>query len=144
MSDDRASSSDPRVDQVLEQIRAGVLQRRAESTTLAEGAAGTRGALLALRSREYVQEPVAMSHRGRLGRLIVFARKAFYHLFLKWFQRPVLEQQNAFNETASRLIQELAEAQERQARELRDLRARLAAIEGPPAGRAPGAETAIR
>lgn len=116
---------------ILDRLRAGVRQRRAESVTLGEGSEATRNGLLALRAREYVQEPIVVSHRARFGKLIVFVRKAFFHLFLKPFFRPVLEQQNAFNETASRLIQELAEGAERQAREIRELRARLAELEAP-------------
>lgn len=125
MSDEPSSL---RVDEVLQQVRSGIRQRVAESTTLA-GAEETRSGLLALKSREYVQEPVAFSHRPRWGRLIVFARKAFFHAFLKWFFRPVLEQQNGFNQAASRLIEDLVESQERMARELRQVTARLEALE---------------
>lgn len=120
---------DLRVSQVLQQVRSGVRQRRAESTTLAAGAEETRNGLLALKSREYVQEPVAFSHRARWGKLIVFVRKAFYKVFLKWFTRPVLEQQNGFNQAAARMIEDLVEARERDAKELRQLSARLAALE---------------
>jgi hypothetical protein len=120
---------DLRVAEVLQKVRSGVRQRRAESTTLAGGGEETRNGLLALKAREYVQEPVAFSHRPGLGRLIVLARKAFYKLFLKWFMRPVLEQQNGYNQAAARLIEDLVEAQERTARELRQLGARVEALE---------------
>jgi hypothetical protein len=120
---------DLRVAEVLHKVRSGVRQRRAESTTLAGGGEETRNGLLALKQREYVQEPVAFSHRPGLGRLIVLARKAFYKLFLKWFTRPVLEQQNGFNQAAARLIEDLVEAQERSAREARQLAARVEALE---------------
>jgi len=120
---------DLRVAEVLQKIRSGVRQRRAESTTLAGGGEERRNGLLALKAREYVQEPVAFSHRPGLGRLIVFARKAFHKLFLKWFTRPVLEQQNGYNQTASRLIEDLVEAQEKTARELRQLGVRVEALE---------------
>ena len=120
---------DLRVAEVLQKVRSGVRQRRAESTTLAAGGEETRNGLLALKAREYVQEPVAFSHRPRWGRLIVFARKAFFHLFLKWFLRPVLEQQNGFNQAAARLIEDLVEANDRTARELRQVAARLEALE---------------
>ena len=123
------SSPDLRVAEVLQQVRSGVRQRQAESTTLAAGGEATRSGLLALKSREYVREPVVFSHRPRWGRLIVFVRKAFYKVFLKWFQRPVLEQQNGFNQAAARLIEELVEAQERTARELRQISARLEELE---------------
>jgi hypothetical protein len=106
-----------------------VRQRRAESTTLAGGGEETRNGLLALKAREYVQEPVAFSHRPGLGRLIVFVRKAFHKLFLKWFTRPLLEQQNGYNQAAARLIEDLVEAQEKTARELRQLGVRVEALE---------------
>jgi hypothetical protein len=131
---------DPRVAEVLQELRSGVRQRQAEVATLGgaasgggaggAGAAGLGQALLAVRSHEYVEEPVAFSHRPRFGRLIVFARKAFFHLFLKWFLRPVLAQQNAFNQAAGRMLQELALAEERGARERRLLAARLADLAG--------------
>lgn len=120
---------DPRVAEVLQKVRSGVRQRRAETTTLAAEAEETRNGLLALKNREYVQEPVALSRRPRWGKVIVFARKAFFHVFLKGFMRPVIEQQNGFNQAAARLIEDLVEAQEGTARELRQLAVRLEALE---------------
>ncbi len=133
---------DPRVAETLQQLRSGVRQRQAEVATIggvgdygAVGGSGGGGVtalaqgLLAVKSCEYVQEPVAFSHRPRWGSLIVFVRKAFFHLFLKWFMRPVLAQQNAFNQAAGRLLQELAEAEERVVRETRLLAARLTQLE---------------
>jgi hypothetical protein len=114
-----------RVAEALQRIRSGVRQRRAEAATVAGGAGEVGHALLAVKSSEYVREPVALSHRPRLGRLIVLARKAFFHLFLKWFLRPLVEQQNTYNAAAARLLEELAEAQERTARELQGLAARV-------------------
>lgn len=131
-------AADPRVAEVLQQLRSGVRQRQAEAATVggglpgglaAGGAGGFAQALLAVKSAEYLQEPISFSHRPRLGKLIVGSRKAFFHLFLKWFLRPVLAQQNAFNQAAGRLLQELAEAQERTAREARLLAARLTDLE---------------
>jgi hypothetical protein len=120
---------DPRVAEVLQKVRSGVRQRRAEAATLAAGAEETRSGLLELKQREYVREPVPMSHRASLGKLIVLSRKAFFKLFLKWFARPVIEQQNAYNQAASRLIEDLVESQDRTARELRQVSARLEALE---------------
>lgn len=120
--------SEPHVEQVMEQLRAGVRQRRAEAATLPEGEA-TKSGLLALKAHEYVREPIPFSHRPRFGRLIVLARKAFFHLFLKWFTRPVVEQQNAFNQAASRLLEDLVEARERMLREVRRLEARVDELE---------------
>jgi hypothetical protein len=127
MSSDTPSTPPPdlRVAEVLQKVRSGVRQRRAESTTLVAGCEEARSGLLALKAREYVQEPVAFSHRPRWGRLIVFVRKAFYKVFLKWFLRPVLEQQNGFNQAAARLIEDLVESNDRMARELRQLEQQL-------------------
>lgn len=127
MSADTPPSSAPdlRVAEVLQKVRSGVRQRQAESTTLAAGGEEARSGLLTLKAREYVQEPVAFSHRPRWGGFIVFVRKAFYKVFLKWFLRPVLEQQNGFNQAAARLIEDLVESNDRMARELRQLEQRL-------------------
>jgi hypothetical protein len=124
-----APLGNPRVAEVLQKVRSGVRQRRAESATLAAGGMETRNGLLTLKSREYVQEPIVFSHRPRWGRLIVFARKAFFHVFLKWYLRPLLEQQNGFNQAASRLIEDLVEAHDRTLRELAQVSARLEALE---------------
>jgi hypothetical protein len=126
---DPPSPDDLRVAEVLQQVRSGVRQRRAEAATLAGGSEEMRGGLLELKQREYVREPVPFSHRPSFGKLIVLFRKAFFKLFLKWFARPVLEQQNAFNQTAARLLEELAEGQERTERELRQVSARLEAMQ---------------
>lgn len=133
-----ADAIDPRVAQVLQQLRSGVRQRQAEAATVGGlpgsleapgGPAGFAQGLLAVKAAEYVQEPVPFSHRRRLGKLVVGSRKAFFHLLLKWFIRPVLAQQNAFNQAAGRMLQDLAEAQERTAREVRVLAAQVAELE---------------
>lgn len=111
-------------------MRSGVRQRAAEAETAGSpGSDAARQGLLALRQREFVAEPVPFSHRASLGRAIVFVRKAVYHLFLTWLVRPVLEQQNGFNQAASRLLQELVLAAERNERERRELAARVAELE---------------
>jgi len=129
---------DPRVAEVLQQLRSGVRQRQAEAATVGGvpgsleapgGPAGFAQGLLAVKAAEYVQEPLPFSHRPRLGKLVVGSRKAFFHLLLKWFIRPVLAQQNAFNQAAGRMLQDLAEAQERTAREVRVLAALVAELE---------------
>lgn len=121
---------DPRIAEVLQEVRSGVRQRAAEAETAgAAGSDAVRQGLLALRQREFVAEPVPFSHRASLGRAIVFVRKAVYHLFLKWHARPVLEQQNGFNQAASRLLHELVEAAERSERERRELAGRVAELE---------------
>jgi len=130
-----AALPEPRVAEILQEVRSGVRQRAAEAETAGvAGSDAARQGLLALRQREFVAEPVPFSHRASLGRAIVFVRKAFYHLFLKWLVRPVLEQQNGFNQAASRLLQELVEAAERNERERKELAARVAELERRPSG----------
>lgn len=128
------ASEDLRVEEVLQKVRSGVRQRRAEAATLGSGGEEARGGLLELKQREYVKEPVPMSHRASLGRLIVLARKGFFKIFLKWFLRPVIEQQNAYNQAASRLIEDLVESRERMSREIRQLSARVEKLEGERPG----------
>jgi hypothetical protein len=119
-----------RVAAAVERVRAGVLQRRAEAATLGDLAGEAQGALVDLRASEYLHEPQPVSARPWVGAVLVFLRKAVYHLFLKWWARPVLEQQNRFNRAAAELLRELAEAAERRERRLRDLESRLQALEG--------------
>ena len=127
-----------RVAAVLDQLRAGVRQRRAELVTLGASAvsatgdggdAELQGKLLRVRENEYVREPVPTSHRPGLGRWIVLARKAGYKLFGKWLVRPLLEQQNAHNAASAALLQELAESEARLAKQVRELTLRLEALE---------------
>jgi len=117
-----------RVEDVLERLRAGVRQRQAEIATIS-GSELARHKLAELSAREYVQEPIAVSPRPVLGRWIVLSRKAIFHLFLKWFMRPVMEQQNSYNQTVSRLIQDLMQSNEALAQRVRELEARLLELE---------------
>lgn len=119
---------EPRVEEVLERLRAGVRQRQAEVATIS-GSELARHKLAELSAREYVQEPLAVSPRPLLGRWIVLARKAVFHLFLKWFTRPVMEQQNAYNQTVSRLLQDLMQSHEALAQRVRELEAKLRDLE---------------
>ena len=124
MTDDPADVAD-----VLARLRAGVRQRQAELATVTAGTDEARFKLAELTSKEFIQEPIAVSPRPVIGRALVFVRKAMFHLFFKWYMRPVLEQQNAFNQTVGRLVQDLVQAEERLAKQLREMEARLAAVE---------------
>jgi outer membrane murein-binding lipoprotein Lpp len=126
-----------RVAAVLEQLRSGVRQRTAEVAAVGAGADAARHRLVELASREYVEEPLPVSPRPVLGRLLVFSRKAVFHLFLKWFTRPVLEQQNGFNESASRLIQDLVKQQEGLERQVRRLAAQVEKLAAERSGAPP-------
>jgi len=127
----------------LAAIGAAVRQRRAEVAS-----SGLDGDELAvqvaeLRRREFVLEPRPVSPRPGLGRVIVWARKAVYHLFGKWHVRAVLQQQNEFNQSAATLLAGAVEREREQRRELARLRARLERLEERlerlAGGREPGA-----
>jgi hypothetical protein len=122
-----SQASPERVAAAIERVRAGVLQRRAETATLDGGAA--TGTLLELAASEYLREPQPVSPRPLVGGLLVFLRKAMYHVIFKWWGRPLVEQQNRFNRAAAELLREQTEAAERRERRLRDLESRLQALE---------------
>lgn len=141
MTDDRGrEESEPldreRVAAVLARVKAGAKQRRAERATVPASSEEARLALLELRRAEFVREPVAVSPRPVIGRLLVLVRKVSYHLFVKWHARAVLAQQNAFNQAAGKLIEELLQSQTALTEEVRRLSRRLAEAEGA----APAAE----
>jgi hypothetical protein len=129
MSEPPESPESPDVAEVMARLRAGVRQRQAELATVSAATDEARFKLAELTSKELIQEPMAVSPRPVVGRALVFVRKAVFHLFFKWYMRPVLEQQNAFNQTAARLIQDLMQRQEQMAGQVREMEARLAAWE---------------
>ncbi|HEX2164718.1 MAG TPA: hypothetical protein VHM02_12275 [Thermoanaerobaculia bacterium] len=143
MSERSADLDRERVAAALERVRAGVRQRQAVLAAT-RGAGDEAGLALAeLRERELVREPLAESPRPVVGRLLVFLRRAGFHLFVKWWARPVLGQQNAFNQAASRLLDQLArerardaEAAARLARRVEELEARVEALETGRGGEA--------
>lgn len=125
-----------RVAATLDRLRAGVKQRQAALAAVGEEGEEAKLALAELRAAEVVREPVAVSPRPVVGRAWVLLRKVGFHLFAKWWVRPVLQQQNAFNQAASRLLDELsrerrrdAERAARLARRLDELAARVEALE---------------
>jgi hypothetical protein len=122
-------SEEQDVADVLARLRAGVRQRRAELATVSAGTDEARFKLAELTAKEFIQEPMAVSPRPVIGRALVFLRKAMFHIVFKWYMRPVLEQQNAFNQTVGRLIQDLVQSEERLAKQLREMEARLAHLE---------------
>jgi hypothetical protein len=112
----------------LESLRAGVRQRRAELATLGDGAEA-KLRLLDLKAKEFVEEPIPVSPRPVFGRLLIFGRKVAFHLGFKWYMRPLLQQQNEFNQAVSTLAQDLAHRQDEIVRQLESLARRLLDIE---------------
>ena len=111
-ADPDSEDREARVADALARIQAGVKQRRAELATLGERSEELRLALVELKRREIVEEPPCFSPRPVIGPLLVFLRKAGFHLFFKWWARPVLQEQNTFNQLAGGRIQSLAYALE--------------------------------
>ncbi len=112
----------------LESLRAGVRQRRAELATLGDGAEA-KLRLLDLKAKEFVEEPIPVSPRPILGRVLIFGRKVAFHLGFKWYMRPLLQQQNQFNQAVSTLAQDLALRQDEIVRQLEGIARRLAEVE---------------
>jgi len=124
---------------VMRRLREGVRQRLAEAATVEEGGAGGEGRLLALRESAVVREPVPHSARPGLGRLVVSARKGVYHLFLKWLARPLVAQQNLYNEASAQWIEELVAGQERLRREVARQAAEIERLREEARGERPAA-----
>jgi cell division protein FtsB len=115
--------------QTLNELRSSVRQRQAELATIGDQSDEFRLRLADLRSGEFLQEPVAVSPRPLFGPLLVFMRKAFFHLFMKWYLRPLLTQLNSFNNSAAGLIRDLVDANRGLGEENRKLRRRVEALE---------------
>lgn len=115
-----------RVAAALDQIQATVRQRTAELSTLADRDEYRNLRLVELRSAEFLQEPFPVSPRPGVGKLIVWARKVWFHLFQKWYTRPLLIQQNRYNRAVTAMIEDLLRDQKQLDSELRDLRRLLA------------------
>jgi cell division protein FtsB len=132
-----------RVAAALAALGAAVRQRRAEVASAGIDGDELTVQVADMRQREFVQEPQPISPRPGLGRLIVFARKAVYHLFGKWHARAVLQQQNEFNQSVATLVAGVVERERDQRRELARLRARVERLEERlerlAGGREPGA-----
>jgi hypothetical protein len=69
--------AEDRVAKVLAQVRSGVRQRQAEVAAAGTGSEEAQHQLPELKSREYVQEPLCVSPRPVVGRLLVRARRSF-------------------------------------------------------------------
>ncbi|MDX1632993.1 MAG: hypothetical protein R3234_14070 [Thermoanaerobaculia bacterium] len=113
----------PSTGEILRRLQAGVRQRTAELTTVTPSGEDDRLRLAELQRVQFVEEPLCVSPRPVLGRLLVFLRKVVHRLFVRWYSHPLLQQQNRFNSVASSLIQELLE-------ENRELRRRIDRLEG--------------
>lgn len=120
---ERSESAAPdaaRVAATLARIRAGVRQRQAWMATASADGADGAAALLQVQKTQQLEQPIPTSHRGLAGKPIVFAKKVVYHLFMKWYLRSILQQQNEFNRAVSVALQDLYERQQMVADALND------------------------
>ena len=100
----------------MQQIRAGIRQRQAELRAL-----GNRALLVEdgqweqrvreLRAKAHVQERPFVSHAPLIGRFVAFFREKWNSVAAKWYIRPMLHQQNVFNQAVVQTIYEMLEAQ---------------------------------
>jgi len=134
-----ATPADPadreQVADTLDRLRSGVRQRQAELSTVGADADDLRLRLAELQSNEFLMEPVCISPRPVIGPLLVWMRKGFFHLFIKWYLRPIVAQMNRFNSSAGTLIRDLSEANRDLADENRKLRGRVEQLEAAVSAR---------
>src|SRR5262245_7380376 len=105
------SAEAARVSETLARIRTGVRQQHAWTATRSETSGDGPVALLQVRAAQTLEQPIPTSHRGVIGQPIVFAKKVVYRLFMKWYLRSIVEQQNAFNRSVTAALQDLYDRQ---------------------------------
>lgn len=128
-ADSDGAAERQRVAETLDRLRSGVRQRQAELTTVSGESEELRLRLADLQSSEFLQEPICVSPRPVIGPILVFVRKAFFHLFMKWYLRPLVMQLNRFNGSAGALIRDLVEANRGLVEQNRKLDRRVEALE---------------
>lgn len=119
------------VAEALRVIESGVRQREAQIATLRGDRDAIRSQLLELKAAELLQEAIPVSPRPVIGPLLVFLRRAVYHLFFKWQLRPLMQQQNRFNQAVARLLEDCVEGERRLADAIERLHARLDELSSP-------------
>jgi hypothetical protein len=103
-----AAPESAQVAETLAQVRAAVRREHAATATIS---ADARRLVQRLEATRTLAEPVAHSHRAWLGRLVSVTRQTVYRVFTRWYLRPMLEQQNAFNRAVCDALREIVDAQ---------------------------------
>ncbi len=126
---------DPRVVEILQQIRAGVRQRQAErAAILSDRQRGDREGeqwlaidekIAELRASSVVVERPFVSDVPILGPLIVFVRRAWNNVAARWFVLPLVQQQNRFNQMVVDAVRESLRSWARLDKRIDTLDARL-------------------
>ena len=104
------------VAEVMRQIRADIRRRQAELKALGDRALPVEDGqweqrVRELRAKAHVRERPFVSHAPLIGRFIAFFREKWNSIAAKWYVRPMLHQQNIFNQAVVQTIQEMLEAQ---------------------------------
>ena len=113
MNEDQEQSAPDaaRVAATLATIRAGVRQRQALLATPPRDTLQLPASLTQVQAAQDLVQPLPVSHRPGLGPLLVFIKKAVFHVFMKWYLRPIVQQQNAFNRAVAGALHDLFERQ---------------------------------
>jgi len=122
-------ASAERVAAVLAELGAAVRQRHGELAHAGSFGPEDLARLDRLDSRAHLAEPRPVSPRPLIGRLLVAWRRLVEAAALRWYGRPLVEQQTAFNLAARGAVAELlAELRAREG-EIARLERRLSALE---------------
>ena len=125
-----------RVAATLARIRAGVRQRHALLAVPPEEALELPASLAAVEATRRIDPAMPTSHRPIVGTALVLAKKAVYHLFMKWYLRGLLQQQNAFNSAVTAALQDVFERQQQLMRALAEDADLTSDADDPTAGSA--------
>jgi len=121
-------SSDLNADsELVRRLQEGMERRRAQLA--GQSRSLSSAGLHELESTEFLEEPPAVSAKPFLGGVIVWSRKLFRHLFLRWYTVPLLQQQNSFNRNATLSFRDVLQRNQKLQRELDDLQCRVEALE---------------
>lgn len=128
-------AQDMHVEQVLQQIRAGVRQRQAERAANRSARQQTKERdkqweqidqrITELQARARIQERPFVSHAPVVGRLITFIRSTWNNVATRWFVLPMVHQQNAFNQTVVQTFRELIHTQDQLSARLDEIKDHL-------------------
>ena len=107
------SSEEVRVAEVMQQIRVGIRQRQAELAAWGDRVlpGEDEQRFRELQASAHIRERPFVSHVPIVGRFIAFFREKWNSVAAKWYVRPMLHQQNIFNQTVVQTIREVLEAQ---------------------------------
>lgn len=107
------------VERTAQRLSEAIRQRTAELA--AEQVTAARGALPDLEMTRVLEEPPSVSARPVIGPLVTLWKRVVKRLVLAWYVRPLLGQQNDFNQAAATRVAELVAEVERLERRLRRL-----------------------